>query len=251
MARRLAGRYGYPEVPDHFKVTRHFDRLKQPLRWRQSRRVFVCSMSDLFHENVHQFDLLQIFDVMEKCKQHTFIVLTKRPKRMYDFIYDHYSHYDVAPPPNIIGMVTAENQRCADERILWLMKTPFAKRGVSVEPMLSEIDISAYLAKTYCPKCGGLRFHRSSSPFVCDECGWIGASSEYINRHRLDLIVCGAETGPKKRPIDLNWARDLRDECQHEGIPFFFKVDSEGNHALDSIVYEEFSVIDRQPSLLI
>ena len=139
---------------------------------------------------------------------------------MYDFIYDHYSRYDVVPPPNVIGMVTAENQRRYDERTRWLMETPFAKRGISIEPML-----------------GPVRLHYD----------------HHMGQSRIDWCIVGCETGPKKRPMDLNWARGLRNECQHEGIPFFFKMDSDGNHTLDGDVYEEFpSIIDRQHmSLLI
>lgn len=72
MARRLAGRFGYPEAPNHFNVTLHPDRLEQPLGWRKPRVIFVCSMGDLFHKDVRFTFISEIFDVMECAQQHTF-----------------------------------------------------------------------------------------------------------------------------------------------------------------------------------
>jgi len=208
MARRLAGRFGYPEVPHEFDVTLHPDRLEDPLHWRKPRTVFVCSMSDLFHKDVPFEFIDMVVDRMELTPQHTYIILTKRPQRMHEY-WQMWNSSDLASgwrwPANIWGLVTAENQRCADERIPWLIKTPFAVRGVSIEPMLGPVD-----------------------PFDVD--GHIAVQMEEANRRELrypadviDWVICGAETGPGARSIDFAWARDLRDQCAAAGTPFFWK----------------------------
>ena len=82
MARRLAGRHGYPDAPYHFDVTYHRTRLGKPYRWRKPRRVFVCSMGDLFHQDVNSGFIREAWNVMESTRRHTFQVLTKRPDAM-------------------------------------------------------------------------------------------------------------------------------------------------------------------------
>ena len=134
MAQRLKGRYGYPK-DDPFRVTFHPDRLDQPLKWKKPRRIFVCSMSDLFHEDVkHDWIRSILFTMFAGGRHHTYIILTKRPERMYEFFMHHQPDY--WPLPNVIGMVTAENQEQADKRIPILLECPFAKYGVSLEPLL-------------------------------------------------------------------------------------------------------------------
>ena len=81
MARRLAGRCGYP-ADEPFRVTLHPERLEEPLQWKKPRRVFVGSMSDIFHKEVPDKFLDRIFAVIALCPQHTFLILAKRPERM-------------------------------------------------------------------------------------------------------------------------------------------------------------------------
>lgn len=130
MAKRLAGRCGYP-ADDPFAVTIHLDRLRQPSRWRKPRRVFVCSMGDLFHEDVPLLDIWRVFDVMEAADRHTFQVLTKRPQRMAQ----------ASPPqplPNVWLGVSVESRDQLD-RIDALGDTPAHVRFVSFEPLLGPI----------------------------------------------------------------------------------------------------------------
>lgn len=83
MARRLAGRYGYPKAPNYFDVTFHSDRLNQPLKWKKARKIFVCSMGDLFHKSVEPIHRYRIFRTMIlKADWHTYLLLTKRPEEM-------------------------------------------------------------------------------------------------------------------------------------------------------------------------
>ena len=109
--------------------------------------IFVCSMGDLFHESV-PFDYVdRVFAVMELCPWHTFLILTKRPQRMADYMgaFDGYIEW---PLPNVWLGVTAENQAMADERIPILLQIPAAVRFVSIEPLLSCLDLSKWIARS-------------------------------------------------------------------------------------------------------
>jgi len=154
-AKRLRGRYGYP-TDDPFRVTFHPDRLEEPMKWRKSRRVFVCSMGDLFHDDIQAEWVDRIYHVMQRCNQHTFILLTKRPENIRHLLYDWHTD----PPgcgflskhghlPNVWLGVTAENQEQADKRIPILLDIPAAVHWVSVEPMLGPVDLTPYLHRYY------------------------------------------------------------------------------------------------------
>ena len=191
MAKRLRGRFGYPD-DDPFRVTLHPDRLEQPLRWRKPRRVFVCSMGDLFHEDVPDEFIDQVFAVMALAKEHTFQVLTKRPERMKSYLSDRATYQRVRketeegdvcglyldslcgwefrqaqnqwwtnlppdrwPLPNVWLGTSVEDQATADERIPQLLECPAAVRFVSCEPLLSSVDLTRWLEASYNPQYGG------------------------------------------------------------------------------------------------
>lgn len=198
MARRLAGKYGYQEQPHHFKVTLHPDKLDQPLKWKKPRMIFVCSMGDLFHDDVPEEEIMRVFDVMNDAPQHTYQILTKRPQRLKWIIKQYTDYIWQGIPDNIWLGVTAENQQAADERIPWLLKTPAAVRFVSVEPMLEEIDIRQYLSQWH----------------------FIGSR---LSPYLLNWVICGGETGPGAREMKAEWPIDLHRQCQDAGVPFFFK----------------------------
>jgi len=221
MAHRLAGRHGYPEAPNEFDVTLRPDRLEQPLKWRKARRVFVCSMSDLFHEDVPDHFIESIWQKMFLASHHTFQILTKRPQRVFDIVSKFENLLgDKVVLPNVHLGVTAENQAAADERIPLLLETPAAVRFLSAEPLLGAIDIRQYLYSS------AVTTHRER-----------GAA--HIAYRKLDLVITGAETGPGKREMKLDWARSLRDQCQATGVSYFFKKDSDGNRLLDGRLWEE------------
>jgi protein gp37 len=185
MARRLAGRYGYPK-DDPFKVTFHPERLEQPQRWKKPKRIFTCSMADLFHEDVKSAWITDILTAMAAATQHTYIVLTKRPARMRDELNDAWRPY--FPPWLWVG-VTAENQHTFDERWASLRATPAAVVWISYEPVLAPLVLPA----------------------------------DFLDRGRGAWVVCGGETGPGARPMRPDWARGVRDQCQAAGVPFVFK----------------------------
>lgn len=214
--------------------------LDQPLRWKKPRRIFVNSMSDLFHENVTDEWLDRIFAVMALAKQHTFLVLTKRPERMRRWFTTTASGakreilvWETAgrperwpgwPLPNVWIGVSVENQQAADERIPLLLETPAAVRFVSAEPLLGPLDLTAYLPRQLyvCQSCGvELGQGEVGLDFRCPYCG--AACDPDGSTEGLDWVIVGGESGPGARPMHPDWVWSLRDQCQQAGVAFFFK----------------------------
>lgn len=213
MARRLAGRFGYP-ADEPFQVTLHPDRLEEPLRWRKRRTVFVVSMGDLFHEDVPFEYIERVVDVCYTAAKHTYLVLTKRPDRMLEFFkeYTNGPYDDNEMPGNLWLGITAENQERLRERAGYLYHCPAVVRWLSYEPALGPLDLS-------------------ESPRDDYDTGDILWGIDYTDI--FDWVVCGGETGPSARPMRLDWARKVRDQCVAAGVPFFFKQDGKGSHLLD------------------
>lgn len=178
----------------------HPERLDQPLHWRRPRRVFVNSMSDLFHEDVPDQFIKEVWATMANARQHTFQVLTKRPERMRDLLTDPtWKLWLGIPNGNAWLGVSIEDQPTADERIPLLLQTPAAVRFVSYEPALGPVDFLDYLPDTH-----------DGHPDSRGE-PW------------LDWVIAGGESGPKARPAHPDWFRSVRDQCQAAGVAFLFK----------------------------
>ncbi len=192
------------------KIELREDRLSLPLGWEDSRRVFVNSLSDLFHESLDTAIIDRIFAVMALAPQHVFLVLTKRPKTMQPYIADKAVPGRIAkamdelapgtahdapawPLPNVWLGVTAENQKEADRRIPLLLETPAALRFIAAEPLLEKLDL----------KAGTWLKPQGSGP-------------------RLDWIVAGGETGAEGNACHPDWARSLRDQCAEAATAFFW-----------------------------
>ncbi|MBI2307547.1 MAG: phage Gp37/Gp68 family protein [Rhodocyclales bacterium] len=194
---------------DFTDVACHADRLDQPLRWKKPRRVFVNSMSDLFHEVVPDDFILSVFVTMAAARQHTFQILTKRPARMLDLM----TRWKAAglllregcgvELRNVWLGVSVEDQATADERIPLLLQTPAAVRWISAEPLLGPVDLTATPAGDILCRCGGCM--------------------EMTPDTRIDWVVAGGESGKNARPMHPAWARSLRDQCAAAGVPFLFK----------------------------
>ena len=221
--------------------------LLKPIRQTRPRRIFVNSMSDLFHESVPDAWIDRVFAVMALCPQHTFQVLTKRAKRMrgycanprtpariYDLVCDwalnmkfgvnvtlisdpSYEAFlppgprvrlGVWPLPNVWLGVSAERQEEADARIPELLATPAAVRGVGAEPLLAPIDF--------------LRAPRPGETW-----DWLTGERESARGKEttahLDWIIVGGESGPGARPMHPDWVRAIRDQCAAARVRFFFK----------------------------
>lgn len=239
VAHRFAGTKAYP---DGFAVTLRPERLDQPLRWKRPRRIFVNSMSDLFHDQVPDAYIGSVFDVMARAEHHTFQVLTKRHGRMRSLLrrweqegaeavargelHPNYGHaawrrHDMAwvtprrwPLPNVWLGVSAEDQQRADLRIPALLDTPAAVRFVSAEPLLGPIkfEFEHHFEPTH-SNCSGL-----VSPAHEPACG-----REPGPHWGIDWVIVGGESGPGARPMHPDWARSLRDQCTEAGAAFLFK----------------------------
>lgn len=217
MAQRLRGRCGYP-ADEPFRVTLHPDRLEEPLRLRKPSRIFVCSMSDLFHEDVPFEFIDQVFDVMATARKHTFMVLTKRPERLLEYARSRTRETGEGylNEGNVWLGVTAENQARADERIPILLETPAAVRFVSIEPMLGPIDL------TTVPRPDNAYFRwRGETGCITDP----EEPDDYVYwcKKGIHWVICGGETGPNARPMHPDWVWRLIDQCQAVGAPFMFK----------------------------
>ena len=166
------------------------ERLGAPLRWGKPRRVFVNSMSDVFHPRVPYDFVNEVFDVMcEASKQrgHVFQVLTKRPGRAVGWWENNQDRYDGEWPANVWIGTSVESQKYAP-RITVLARLPAPIRFVSAEPLLEPVDLRR----------------------------WLDSGD-------VQWVIVGGESGPAARPMELGWARDLRDQSVKAGVAFFLK----------------------------
>jgi protein gp37 len=223
MAKRLKGmgqakyqRDGDPETSGPgFGLTVHPDALDLPLRWRKPRKVFVNSMSDLFHADVPTAFIGAVFDVMRRTPQHTYQILTKRHARMRSLARTA-TFGEGWPLPNVWLGVSIEDQHWADIRIPALLDTPAAVRFVSAEPLLGPIRLPFVEEYDGCT-CG-------TGP-----AGYYGLHERGCGTEpgpawdRLHWVIVGGESGPGARPMELSWARSLIRQCQEAGTAVFMK----------------------------
>ena len=177
---------GYEREPN--QVTFMTERVIQPYYWKKPRRVFVNSMSDLFEERVPFAFIDSVFKAMRETPQHRYMVLTKRPERATAW----WRLQDVGQgwAKNVWMGVSVESQQYAS-RIEYLAPIAGAVKFVSAEPLIGELTLA-----------------------------------DYMHRRLFDWLIVGGESGnhvDKLRPMELDWARRLRDECEEYGIPFFLK----------------------------
>jgi protein gp37 len=230
-----------------FDVQLRPEKLDQPLRWKRPRRIFVNSMSDLFHDSVPDEYIARVFAVMAVCPDHTFQLLTKRhgrmrallsgdfrdqvaeeitdmmaaatpPGRYWPVTFDRTTTDgfnvwgpSVWPLPNVWLGVSTENQKWADIRVPALLETPAAVRFVSAEPLLGPIDLH-------------------TDPIEAESPFW---------GSQLDWVIVGGESGHGARPMHPDWVRGLRDQCEDAGVAFLFKQWGEWRGHLDGHDYRE------------
>ena len=195
------------------RVILHPERLAAPLHWRRPRRVFVNSMSDLFHVDVPMGFLERVWQVMEVCPEHVFQVLTKRAERMERVVPRLASLDDGVSLSGHIWLGVSVEAPAYYARIRHLQGTPAAVRFLSCEPLLAALpDL---------PLAG------------------------------IDWVIVGGESGPGARPIHPDWVRDIRDQCARAGVAFFFKqwgewVDPE---FIDSVGWDDVVMGERGKTL--
>ncbi|MPZ70640.1 MAG: DUF5131 family protein [Actinobacteria bacterium] len=201
-----------------FGLALHPDKIEEPLKWKRPRRVFVNSMSDLFHPGIPSSFLDRVFEVMAACPQHQFQILTKRPTRMAREVSRLEDKFGGVLKNVWLG-TSVEDQEWAGKRVPHLLNTPAAVRFLSCEPLLGEVDLSP----------------------------WLDPDS-------LHWVIVGGESGPQHRPVAIEWIRAIRDQCLDAGIPFFFKqwggrTPKANGRELDSQLWDEMPIpLDPDPS---
>jgi len=224
-----------------FGIAMHPDALALPLKWRKPKRVFVNSMSDLFHDGVSDDFIARVFAVMARTPQHTYQLLTKRHGRMRSLLGDDGHRllaaamdndtaealYEQWPLPNVWLGVSVEDQRWADIRIPALLETPAAVRWLSCEPLLGPVDLG--IGDPHRDHDSD-DVHGHPHPRTCLTCSPPDDEEnevEYFRREPgnsgLDWVVVDGESGPGARSMQPGWALSLRDQCAQAGVPFFFK----------------------------
>jgi protein gp37 len=180
-AERFRGVPGHP-FETGFDLTLRPERLDQPKKWRQSRMIFVNSMSDLFHKEIPLSYVDRVFESMEQADWHTFQVLTKRSSRMRSYVNRRYANR-VAPSHIWFGVSVEDGAYLS--RVRHLQETVAGVRFLSLEPLIGPI-----------------------SPLTLVGIHW---------------VIVGGESGPRARPMNVEWVRAIRDQCRSEGVSFFFK----------------------------
>lgn len=243
-AEKMAARFSGPGQPFEGTITDGrwngqirlvSEALDQPLHWRKPRRIFVNSMSDLFHPNVPESYIGSIWDVMARTPQHTYQILTKRPERMLEILSEwaadgwYWRRDDglwcgplEGPLPNVWLGVSVENQRAADERIPMLLQTPAAVRFLSCEPLLGPVDLTR-IAPMDSENREGAIAGDALAGGLWEKKGHAERWHQIQKGPAIDWIVVGGESGPNARPMHPEWVRSIRDQCQAAGVPFFFK----------------------------
>lgn len=271
MAKRLKamGQAGYQNDGDPvtsgpgFALTLHPDRLGLPLKWRKPRKVFVNSMSDLFHKDVPDEFIAQVFAVMAASPQHTFQLLTKRHARMRSFLRDECRCGNGHPAgthlmsamqwaatkhnPNWVTGLSSEAVSEATRGMTWGGSLPNVHLGVSVEnQQWADIRIPALLDTPAAvhwisaePLLGPIDLHGQvdqfggrpkmlyalppGQPYFPQGEPGSVLSGPISSKPTLSWVVAGGESGPDARPMHADWVRLLRDQCAEAGVPFLLK----------------------------
>lgn len=206
--------------------------LTKPLHWRNPRKIFVCSMGDLFHESVPFEFIDKVFAVMALCPQHDFQVLTKRHERRLEYIKGKCQARRIVqsvavdtvgcktpgiwPLPNAWQLSTICNQPEADKYIPVLLDTPAALHGISVEPMLGPVSLR-WLAAF--PENGRMMATKPRP----------SSTDDLDGLRELGWVIIGCESGKNRRRCDPQWMIDLVRQCKAAGVPCFVKqVDVDG-----------------------
>jgi protein gp37 len=231
------------DAKGHIPIVLHADRLDTPLHWKKPRRVFVNSLSDLFHNDIPDAFIDRVFAVMALTPQHTYQILTKRAERMRAYLREwghdlswrlmpiidrivesqdmgymrrlHRSavargRANAGPLANVWLGVSVENQRFADERIPLLLQTPAAIRFISAEPLLGPVDLTSLDPDGDYAR---IKAHGFSAIW----------KNNAIGRPWLDWVIVGGESGPGSRPFDIAWARSIVQQCKVAGVACFVK----------------------------
>jgi len=219
-AKSMAGRLkamGVKKYKNEFDVTLHHDEIDKPLHWKKPCKIFVCSMGDFFHSDVPPEFIDELLEVMGTCPQHTFQILTKRPENIYDKLYKVTKEFPLRYlggndyVENVWIGTTIESSHHL-KRSKWLRGFPASVKFLSIEPMLSDIDLVSH--KTHLD---------------------------------VDWVIAGCESGANRRHANIDWFRSLRDQCIDAEIPFFLKQMEVDNKVvkmpkLDGQIWDQYPI---------
>lgn len=191
------GRLGYDE-----------NALEQPFHWKKPRKIFICSMGDLFHEKVPFEFIQEVFDIIKQCPHHIFQILTKRPLRMAQYItaWEDYPY-----PPNLWLGTSISTQDDADKNIPILFQIPAAVRFISLEPLLPG---RLQLYPCYLPI-----YEHTGKPCHIEKSGYHRTQQKCL----IDWVIIGCESGPKARLCSLDDIDFVIDQCRAAEVPIFLK----------------------------
>jgi protein gp37 len=213
-AERFRGVPGHPfEQGFDLRLIPH--KLDEPLRWKKPKRIFVNSMSDLFHDGVPDDYIVKVADVMVRADWHTYQILTKRSLRMRDLLKTRLQL--AASKSHIWWGVSVENKKFGLPRVAHLRSSPAAIRFLSVEPLLEDLGT--------------------------------------VNLTGVHWVIVGGESGIGARPMERNWVVSIRKQCRLLGIPFFFKQwggihKSRAGRLLDGRTYDEMPTFELNTNLV-
>jgi protein gp37 len=211
-----------------FALTLHPDTLDIPLHWKAPRRVFVNSMSDLFHKDVPDQFIDQVFAVMALTQQHTFQVLTKRPQAMKNWAaYDFLSETRAEQIGQAATFLT--RQWGWERPVVWDARTDerlrrdpnYDRRPWPGWPLPNVWLGTSIESDSYTFRADHLRDTPAAVRFLSLE-PLLGPIPS-LNIDGIDWVIVGGESGPGARPMHPDWVCDLRDRCTTAGVPFFFK----------------------------
>lgn len=181
-AERFRGVPGHP-YEQGFDIRLVPEKLEEPLKWRDPRKVFVNSMSDLFHPRVPEEYIIKVAEVMVRANRHTYQILTKRAERLRTLLNSTLGF--AAQCQHIWWGVSVENKTHGLARIEHLQNSRACVRFLSVEPLLEDLG--------------------------------------QLDLRKISWVIVGGESGPRARPLKKEWVIALRDQCHRASVPFFFK----------------------------
>jgi protein gp37 len=189
--------------------------LEQPLHWKKPRIVAVQWLGDLFHEQIPSEFHDEILEIINRADWHKYLILTKRPQRLQDFILETSQSVggDISRDHVWLGISICTQQE-ADEKIPILLQTPAAHRFVNLEPMLEPINLTRIDLDKF-------RAPMAESHFCINSLKSYPKGKD--QRPRLDWVALGCESGPGRRPMKLEWARNIVEQCRVAGVPLWIK----------------------------